>query len=1572
MKKRKPIKKRAPSGSTRSPAKADLQSTHFEQSETLLNSLVQAIPDPAWVIDASGAYLICNPVFEQYCGLPENEIIGKTAYDLFDKITADDLKTNNRIVIEERHLVKAEVWLAASKSGYKHLFEILKAPMYDNSGGLTGILSIGRDITEMRNTQRDLRERVKEQQFLYWLFSLTEDLDMPFTDLAQLLVDSIPVAWQYPGITAARLEYAGMIISTHDFVETPWMLKAEASTRDSQLIKLSIVYLEEMPVEDEGQFFMEERYLANAIVHRMVDVIDRRHTAEILRESLERYKLISENSDDVIWLLDPFKLRFTYVSPSVYKLRGYTPEEVMAQPVKESMSPESFQIVLKELPVRISSFMAGNNSVRTAINEIYQPCKDGHVVPTEVVTSLLFNDRREVIQVIGVSRDITQRKKAEEALVFKTTLLECQSEASPDGILIVDNEGHSILSNLHFGELWKIPQDILDSKDDKKIQNYIMGQLKDQEEFNYIFTHFYEHYEEKSSDELALTDGRFFERHSSPLITADGKHLGRIWFFRDITDRKHMIYELNAHRLHLEELVATRTVELADAIEKVKISEERFALALDASTDGLWDWNMKTNLSYCSPSYFRMLGYEPYELGPHIQEHFYNLLHPDDRQMVTLVSRQRLANEGAYEIEFRMRSKDGRYVWILSRGKVVTRDENGNPVRAIGTHTDLSLRKQLEIELRKAGEEQRAIVETATTGILLIWNRMILRCNRKLEEIFGYDHDELLGKTTKNFYKDDETYAEIEDKISRQLADSGIYRNELQLFRKDRTAFWARTAAQYINKDDASGVLVGIIEDITAERNAAEALRIAKELAETANRAKSDFLANMSHEIRTPMNAIIGMSHLMLKTGLTEKQRDYMSKIEASGEHLMGIINDILDLSKIEAGKFEIEKTNFELEQILSNISIFLNQKAGGKDLEFIFDIAPEVPNSLVGDSLRLSQILINYCGNAVKFTEHGEICIIVRARECTATDAVLYFAVRDTGIGLTDAQKEQLFQSFKQADMSTTRKYGGTGLGLVISKQFAEKMGGEVGVESEYGRGSTFWFTVRLGISPEQKHLVPEPDLRGCRVLLVDDSEAARITLNEMLQSMSFNVTVVSSGKEAVQEVQRAVSAGESYRIIFLDWKMPGMNGIETARKIDALKLDSLHSIIMVTAFDRDEALDLAGEVNIDEVLTKPITPSMLFDAVMRTLHGEQQAFPEITATDLELEEKLTAISGSKILLVEDNMINQEVAVGLLVEAGLLVDTAENGEAALDKMRNDTYDLVLMDMQMPVMDGITAAREIRKIPELTKVPIVAMTANAMRHDRDNCLAAGMNDFITKPINASHLWSVLLEWIKPRRTDSTEVQYPSHTPDHSADLESGFPEQIAGLDIATGLQRMLRKKPLYIKILRKFLYGHKNTTVEIMQALDAGDRDTAERLAHTIKGVAGNIGAIKLQSCATDLQQAIMEGRNLETVKMFLSVFDGALRELVADLEVKLPPERVAAYVNVDPDRLNEVCQKLEILLKENDSEVNDLFDENFDLLSMAFPDEISAIHDALNSFDFGAALSVLSDALKKARYKLK
>ncbi len=931
--------------------------------------------------------------------------------------------------------------------------------------------------------------------------------------------------------------------------------------------------------------------------------------------------------------------------------------------------------------------------------------------------------------------------------------------------------------------------------------------------------------------------------------------------------------------------------------------------------------------------------------------------------------------EDIYELTY-IRKDGSRFPAVVS--VTALRDDQDEIIGYLLIGTDNTARKQIEAEQKQLAQRLRdhqfytrslfesnidALMTTDPSGI-------ITDVNKQMEALTGCTRDELIGAPFKNYFTDPDL---AETSILLALSEKKVTNYELTARAIDgKETVVSYNATTFYDRDRKLQGVFAAARDVTERKRLDQALldknielEYAKAAAEKANLAKSDFLSSMSHEIRTPMNAIIGMSHLALTTELTPRQSDYIKNIQSSSRHLLCIINDILDFSKIEAGKLTIESTEFELEKVLSNVANLITEKTTAKGLELIFNIDKNVPQVLIGDPLRLGQILINYSNNAIKFTEQGEINIIIKLKEQTDKDVLIYCAVSDTGIGLEYEQIGRLFQKFSQADASTTREFGGTGLGLVISKELAELMGGKVGVMSKYGEGSTFWFTAHLGKGGNQpRKLALSDGWQGMRVLVVDDNENARLVLTELLNNMGFIPDHVDSGKEAIGAVNRADAQGMPYEIVFLDWQMPEMNGVETAKQLLELKLScSIPHTIIVTTYGREDVINSAEEVGIIEVLIKPVSASALFDSIVRLFGGfVDRSFIQIDALS-DIVHRLATIKGAHILLVEDNELNQQVAIELLRDVGFVVDLAENGRIAVDKIKALLYDIVLMDMQMPVMDGVMATQLIRKDGRFNDLPVVAMTANAMQRDRENCLAAGMNDHLTKPIEPEDLWKMLLKWIKPRHTKSSEVAVIAQ-----AIIDVDLPVGIEGLDITNGLRRVLDKKSLYLSMLHKFVAGQKTTATQILTALEAQDWGTAEHLAHTLKGVSGNIGATDLQRLAERLETAIKQHCPRKTIDARLNKLKRALITLITALEQQLPIERENTVVTVEFEKLKAVCEQLESLLIDDNVEACDVLETHAELLNAAFPDEYPILSASILSFDFDAALITLRAATIRHR----
>lgn len=896
--------------------------------------------------------------------------------------------------------------------------------------------------------------------------------------------------------------------------------------------------------------------------------------------------------------------------------------------------------------------------------------------------------------------------------------------------------------------------------------------------------------------------------------------------------------------------------------------------------------------------------------------------------------------------------------------------ETEQGISVIASLRDVTQRKAAEAQLR-AAEMMLREMSDSLPGVVFEYHSLATGgrfkfISKHVEDMFGINREAALADPEillTRIADEDRAYF---NHIRAIAEDEGRpWECEFRTIMPDGETRWIKAAAVPVrNFEDKNTTFFnaliwsGYLIDITDQKRLERELAEAKIEADKANQAKSDFLANMSHEIRTPMNAIIGMSHLCLNTEVNPKQRNYLEKISRSADSLLHIINDILDFSKIEAGKMSMEETPFNLDDVFENLGNLVGVRAKEKGLELVFDNDPSLPVGLIGDPLRLGQILLNLTGNAVKFTERGEIIVSTRKQTETDDTVEIQFSVKDSGIGLDAEQIGRLFQSFSQADSSTTRKYGGTGLGLAISKNLVEMMHGRIWAEGTPGQGSTFFFTARFG---KQAHatssLLQFPAAaRNLRVLVVDDNSASRTILQDQLQAFGMQTTLAASGTEAISAMLS--KSDEPFDLVLMDWQMPGMDGVQTIRRLhEQAGLSHVPTIIMVTAYDKDEALRAAGDTPIDGILSKPVCSSALLDTITQLFGPQLRTTPEQSNRNKDSLERLKQqLAGARILLAEDNPINQEVAVDLLTEAGITVDLANDGQEAIDRLQQDGHvDAVLMDMQMPNVDGLEATRRIRQDERFRSLPIIAMTANAMTGDRERCLDAGMVDHIAKPINVEELFTTLAKWVRSTGNTAPASQTASQPADFDLD-------RLTELDVYTAVNRLGGNTALYNKILRQFSSGQTDGMDEIRQTYREKDWPSLQRHIHSLKGLAGTIGATALQQLAESIEHLLQSDRPNDLTQE-LDVLATELHKVLAQIrQAQTLPPAARSTGSAVPSDTAILLQRLAERLREDDTEAITILERlQQEAGNLPLAQQLEPVARAMQSYDYERALAELA-----------
>jgi PAS domain S-box-containing protein len=1036
-----------------------------------------------------------------------------------------------------------------------------------------------------------------------------------------------------------------------------------------------------------------------------------------------RYAVTLASIGDAVLATDT-QARVTFLNPAAEALTGWASADAVGRPLAEV-----FRIVNEETRQPLEDFAAKVLRLGTVVglaNHTALLTRDGRETPIDDCGAPILDERGAIAGVVLVFRDVSQRRQADEAAALRESEQRWRSltealpqlvwSATPDGAcdyfstqwteytgaLEADLLGWRWLETLHPDDREPTRQFWLES---------VAG------------CHAYDvEYRVRRHD----GEYRWFKTRGVPIRDGTGNVVKWFGTCTDITD-------------------------LRQTEEALRVSEERFRTLAKATNDAVWDWDLGTNKVWWNEGVLTLFGYrlETNETAP---DWWLERVHPDDHAAVEAFFFDVVRGTGLTWVdEYRFRCADGSYKDVYDRGYVL-RNAEGRATRMIGAMLDITARKRAEEALRESEERFRGTFENAAVGIAHTHpTGRLLRVNEKFCAIVGHPREELLRKTFQDITHPDDLAASVGSLAALLQGEALTLAHEKRYLRKDGSTVWVELFTS-LQRDGAGqpAYAIAVIQDISERKRLDAELRRAMEAAEAANRAKDEFLANVSHEIRTPMNAILGMTELTLDTPLTEDQRQCLRTVKSAANNLLGIINDLLDFAKIESGRMELDRADFSLRAAVGDTLRALAVRAHKQGLELIYQVRPDVPDALVGDAGRLRQVLLNLVGNAIKFTEDGEVVVGVEVDadprpSPEAGDVALRFTVRDTGIGIPPEQQERIFRAFEQEDTSTTRKYGGTGLGLTIASRLVALMAGTITVDSAPGRGSTFTCTARFGLQPhppEQLAARPPVLLHGLHVLIVDDNATNRQILEGWLRGWQMEPAAVGEGLAALDALWEAVSAGRPYALVLLDARLPDTDGLALAAKIRKRAELSATRIILLTSGDRPGDLARAREQRVDSHLLKPVQQDELLETIHRVMSRSNSDVPTAPGPSGAGERPRAPLH---ILVAEDNEFNAQLLEMLLGGRGHRVRLANNGREALSLTREGGFDLLLLDVHMPELDGFQVIQAVRERERTTggHLPVIALTARSRKEDREQCLAAGMDDFLAKPVQTADLWAAI-------------------------------------------------------------------------------------------------------------------------------------------------------------------------------------------------------------------------------------
>jgi PAS domain S-box-containing protein len=1419
------------------------------ESEERFRNMADSSPSMMWVTEPTGQIGFANRALREFCGSDPDAAPLCNWEPLLHPDDAFQCRSAFDLAMIEQKPFRGE-WRIRRADGQWRLLGTNALPRLSPDGKYMGHIGLCADITERRQSEQKLRESEER-----------------FRAVFEHAPSGVCVIGMDARYTQANEAFCRMVGYSEE--ELTGKLWQELTHPDD--LGVSIEARNQVSGKAGGWKETDKRYIHRSgvavwahtrialirdaddaplwyVVH-VEDITERRRAEQALIESEQRFRIMADSCPIGIWVCDAHG-RNHFVNRSYLDFCGLTAEEFEQNHWQTTIHAD-------DAPAFLEAFQHSLRKHTPMAIEYHSRRADGSWRWIESYAKPRFSSDGEFQGLVGISRDITKRKQNEQSLRFQHSLIRAIHEVSLDGILVVNQEQCIVSHNQRFKEVWQVPQlEISDNMPDyfvgdqpPSVLSSVLERVKDPDAFLKRIRELNDNPHVDDHCEIELKDGRTVERYTTIICSEFGEYLGRVWFFRDITERK-------------------------QAEQALRNSEEKFRQLAENIREVFWMMNAAgTEILYVSPAYEQIWGRSCESLYACPMD-WLEAVHLDDRAQAHDTFLRQLKGE-KIDSEYKICTPDGDEKWIRDRAFPI-RDHNGEIVRIAGIAEETTERKQSEIILKRTADRLTLATRAGGVGIweidlvhnVLVWDEEMFRLYGATREQFGGVYESWL------------TALHPEDHQRMNEEKEAAVRGERE-FDAEFRVVWADGSVHHIRaialvKRDDSGKpirMVGTNWDITTRKHEADALlesnrqlefetlranQLAIE-AEQANAAKSEFLANMSHEIRTPMNGIMGLTGLLLETELTGTQRSYAETVLECSGGLLKLINDILDISKIEAGKIELEALEFDLQTVLEDLVSTLAVKAHGKELELLCEIDPPAPTMLRGDVGRLRQIVNNLVGNAIKFTSAGDVELNVTLSEETEDEVLLHFSVRDSGIGIPADRLGRLFNKFTQVDSSTTRVYGGTGLGLAISRQLAEMMGGAIGVSSKEGEGSVFWFTARFAKQAKARaKTIPTDGLQGLRALIVEDRTAGFGLLDRQLRSAGLRTSRSENYAQTLQSLYGAAAEKDPFHFVIVDLHIPDIHGASLARTIKGDPVLGEVRVLFLQPVGSPTHIRPQENEKLATYVTKPVRSRELLEALCplpcKTESGSQSS---ISAHETGASPGRLAHMKGRILLAEDNVTNQMVAAGILRKLGLSVDIALNGVEALRALETKSYDLILMDVQMPVMDGMEATKKIRASASAafnSKIPIIALTAHALESDRIDCIAAGMNDYLSKPVTAAMLAETILRWLP---TDTSNIQVSSQKKTSPATSQSQIPPVFDQEGMSS---RLMGDEELMSEVIAEFLFDTPKQIEALRLLIDLKDTKEAGRKAHTIKGAASNVGGEAMRAVAYELEQAGIGG----------------------------------------------------------------------------------------------------------------